>query len=68
MDVKENIPIYAPSTRGRSVDSTSFPNASQSQDKNTRISHTCFVILVNRAPVIWCSKQKSTVDTSTLSN
>ena len=37
-------------------------------DKRTRISHTGYVIFVNRSPIVFYSKQQSTVESSTLSS
>jgi hypothetical protein len=57
-----------PKPRGRGVTSTAFVDASHGQDKKTRRSHTGFVIFINRAPIIWFSKQQTTVETSTFSS
>ena len=54
--------------RGCFVIITAFVDASHVPDKRTRWSHTGFIICVNRAPVIFYSKQKSTVESSTFSS
>ena len=64
---EEEIPKNAPKPRGRFVSTTAFVDASFGQNKKNRKSHTGFVIFVNRAPVLWYSKQQKTVETSAFS-
>jgi len=47
---------------------TAFVDASHASNKKTRISHTRYVIFVNRAPVMWYSKRQQTVEASTFSS
>ena len=54
--------------RGRLVTITAFVDASHASDKKTRIFHTGYVIFVNRSPIIFYSKIKSTVKSSTISS
>ena len=56
-----------PTPRGPNISMTAFIDASFAQNKKTRISHTGFIIFVNRAPMKWFSKWQSTVETSTFS-
>ena len=63
--VKEDIPLDAPSPRGRSVDSTMFVDASHANDKKSRRSHTGILIFLNKAPIHWYSKKQPTVEVST---
>ena len=56
-----------PEPRGKSVTITLFVDASHASDNRTRRSHKDYVIFVNRAPIIFYSKRKLTVDSSTFS-
>ena len=40
---------------------------SHTNNKVTRRGHTCFIILLNRAPIIWYGKRQNTVEVSTFS-
>jgi hypothetical protein len=42
-----------------------FVDANHAGDRVTRRSHIGIIIFVNRAPIIWYSKQQNTVETST---
>lgn len=44
---------------------TAFVDMSHGANKKTRKSHTSFVIFLNRAPIVWYSKQQATVEAST---
>ena len=57
-----------PEQRGKSVSIIAFVYASHALDKITIISHTGYVIFVNRALIIFYSKQQSTVELSIFSN
>ena len=61
---KEELPTDAPKARARAVEVTAFINASHASDKNTRRSHTGYIIFVIRAPIIWLSKRQKTVESS----
>lgn len=65
-DAKEPIPPNAPEPRGiNSVVMSCFVDADHAGDRITRRSHTGIIIFVNRAPIMWYSKQQNTVETST---
>jgi hypothetical protein len=42
-----------------------FVDANHAGDRITRRSHTGIIIFINRAPIIWYSKQQNTVEMST---
>ena len=67
-DVMESLPKDNPEPRGRSVTITEFVDASYASDNKTRISHTGYVIFVNRSPVIFYSKRQLMVKLSTFSS
>ena len=64
-DAQEPVPPNAPEPRGQSVVISCFWDANHAGDKVTRRSHTGIIIVVNRVPIIWYSKQQNTVETST---
>ena len=64
-DAKEEIPPNMPEPRGHSVQINCFVDADHAGDVVSRRSHTGIIIFVNRAPIIWYSKQQNTVETST---
>jgi hypothetical protein len=64
-DTKEPIPPNTPEPRGKSVMVSCFVDANHAGDRVTRRSHTGIIIFVNRAPIIWYSKQQNTIETST---
>ncbi len=64
-DAQEPIPPNTPEPRGNSVIISCFVDADHAGDRITRRSHTGIIIFVNRAPIIWYSKQQNTVETST---
>ena len=64
----EELPKDMLEQRGKSVTIIAFADASHEPDKITRRSHTGYVIFVNRAPIIFYSKQQSTVESSTFSS
>ena len=66
-DADEMMPHRMPQPRGRNVVTTAYVDASHAANKQTRRSHTGYVIFLNRAPVIWYSKRQQTVETSTFS-
>ena len=61
----EVIPTNDPSPRGKGFDMIRFVDADLSGDKVIRLSRTCFVIYLNRAPIYWFSKRKNGVECST---
>lgn len=64
-DIKEPLPLNAPTPRGNAVQINCFVNADHAGNKVTRRSQTGVLIFLNRAPIIWYSKAQSTVETST---
>ena len=65
---KEGLTNHFPKPRGRLVQVTTFVDAYHAADKKTGQSHTGYIIFVNRAPIIWYSRQQHTVESSTLSS
>lgn len=63
-DVQEKIPANAPTPRGHPVQVNCFVDADHAGNRVTRRSHTGILIFLNRAPIIWFSKAKNTVETS----
>jgi len=64
-DAKEAIPPNAPPPRGHSVQINAFVDADHAGNKVTRQSHTGIIIYLNCAPITWCYKAQSTVESST---
>jgi hypothetical protein len=64
-DANETIPLNAPEPRGNSVLISHFVDADHAGNLVTRLSHTGILIFCNRAPIVWFSKKKNTVETST---
>lgn len=56
-----------PKAQGRSLTVTVYVDASHWAHKATRRSHTGYVPILNRAPILWHSKCQQTVETSTFS-
>ena len=52
----EELPKYIPEPRGKSVTIIAFVDASYESDKRTRISHSGYMIFVNKGPIIFYSK------------
>lgn len=64
-EAEEIVPPDMPEPLGKPVMMTCFVDADHAGCKETRRSHTGIIILVNKAPVVWFSKQQATVETST---
>jgi hypothetical protein len=64
-NVQEAIPPNAPDPLGKEVVTRCFVDADHAGDKLSRRSRTGFIIFVNGAPVVWCSKRQATIETST---
>ena len=47
---------------------TGFVDASHGANIITRISHTGYIIFLNKAPILWFSKRQNTVETSAFSS
>ena len=54
--------------RGAPVTTTAYVDASQMANMVILRSHTGFIILLNRSPIIWYSKQQNTVEALTFSS
>jgi len=63
-DVKEAIPENAPRPRGKSVDLIMYVDSDHATDKKTNCSRTGFLIYLNSALVMWCSKKQATIETA----
>ena len=66
-DAEEQLPHRMPTPRGQSLTMTAFVDASHAANKITRRSHSGYVVFLNHAPILWCSKRQQTVETSTFS-
>ena len=64
-DAKEDIPIDAPEPRGNEIGIHCFVDASHASDKVTRKSQTGILIFLNKAPIVFFSKQQNLVEMST---
>ena len=64
-DAQEPIPIDMPSPRVKSMSTHCFVDANHAGDTTTRRSMTGILIFCNRAQIIWHSKRKNGVETST---
>ena len=64
-DAKDPIPINMPQPRGQSMSTHCFVDANHAGDKTTSRSMTGVLIFGNWAPIIWNSKRKHLVETST---
>ena len=58
----ELIPLDMPRPRGKSVSTHCFVYTNYAGDKTTRISIIGILIFFNRAPIIWHSKTKNSVE------
>ena len=56
-----------PRPRGRAAKMVVFIDASHAANKVNRKSHR-YIIFLNRAPIIWYSKQQNTVESSTFTS
>jgi hypothetical protein len=63
-EAAEAIPGNAPEPRGKGVVMTCFEDASHGSCMPTRQSQTGVLLYLNRAPIIWLSKQPNTVESS----
>jgi hypothetical protein len=64
-ECSEQIPPNAPEALGKSVSKTCYVDADHAGCLETRRSHTGIIIYVNRAPIIWFSKHRNIVESST---
>ena len=64
-DAKERLPSDSPKPRSNMVLTHCFVDSDHAGDKVTRRSQMGILIFVNRAPILWYSKQQNTVETST---
>ena len=65
--IVEEILAHIPSPRGRQVENITFVDISHVSNQVTRRFHTGFIIFIIRAPIIWHSKKKNTLESSTFS-
>jgi hypothetical protein len=61
-DAKEALPPDAPLPFGKEVDLSLYVDSDHAGEKFARCYWTGFVIYLNMAPVVWFSKQQSTVE------
>ena len=61
---KQSILPNMPELHGKSVTMTCYVDADHAGCHLTWRSHTGILIFVNRAPIIWCSKQQNMVELS----
>ncbi|KAL7577136.1 hypothetical protein ACA910_019738 [Epithemia clementina (nom. ined.)] len=64
-DSAKPIPPNAPPPEGNKVSSTCFVDANHAGCRITRQWYTCILLFLQRAPIMWYSKQQNTVETST---
>ena len=64
----EELPKHMPEPKGKPMHITCYVDASHAANKITRISHTGYIIFVNRAPIIWYSKRQNTIESSAFSS
>lgn len=64
-DASEDLPPNAPPPRGMPIQLNVFCDASHARNKINRRSHTGILLYMNRAPILWYSKEQQTVETST---
>ena len=64
-DAVEAIPRDMPKPRGKAVMCSCFVDADLAGCQATRRLHTCMLIFVNSAPILWCSKRQNTFQPST---
>ena len=69
-DAEEQLPDehLCPKPLGVSVSMTAYVVSSHAANKVTRMSHTGFILFLNRAPITWFSKQQNTVEVSIFSS
>jgi hypothetical protein len=63
-DVKHMIPHDAPVPHGKEVDLRLFVDSGHAGEQFTRRSRTGYVIYLNMAPLVWCSKRQPAVESS----
>jgi hypothetical protein len=62
---EEPTPPNAPELRGSDLIISAYVDADHAGCRATRRSHSGVLIFLNRAPILWYSKQQNTVETST---
>jgi len=63
----DELPPEMPKPLGKEVNINVFVDADHAGNKKTRRSHTGIIVYINMAPIIWYSKQQTTVKTSNFS-
>ena len=61
----EETPHNEPDEQGNSVDINIYVDTDHSGNRITMQSHTCIIIFLNMAPIVWCSKKQNTIEPST---
>jgi hypothetical protein len=64
-EAKEEIPSTIPEPRGHAVQIIVFVDTEHAGDSVTRRSQTGILLYLNRAPIIWYSKNQNSIETST---
>jgi hypothetical protein len=64
LDRVEYVPTNDPKPCGRPVQISCFVDSDYANDKITHRSRSGVLIFVNKAPIVWHSKQHNTVETS----
>ena len=64
-DVEEELPPRMQEPRGNLVIISAFVDADHAGNVVTRRLHTCIIIFVQNAPIIWFSKRQNTVEAAT---
>ena len=69
-DAEDQLPPsqMCPETRGGPISTTVYVDVYHKANKVTSHGHTGFIILLNRATIIWYNKRHNTVETSTFSS
>ena len=65
VDSKEELPPNAPDPRGMGIQVNAFVDADHAGDPSIRRSQTGVLLYCNSAPILWYSKQQSTIESST---
>jgi hypothetical protein len=63
-DVKEAIPINAPTPRGKEVVLRLYTDSDHAAEKRTRRSRSGYFVFLNSALIAWLSKKQPTIETS----
>ena len=64
-NVQEELPMDAPTPKGKEVVISAFWDANLYHDKITGRAITGIIIMLNKTPIDWISKRQATVETAT---